>query len=98
MNELSYRRARAALACGVAAASLHGFWVWSMLSYPEVMVASLAWGPWLDLMIKALGIVGVSFAAIASYRKEWGPSLVVGWLISVAPILINYQPFVFAEF
>ncbi len=58
----------------------------------------LGWLTYINGLACVLGIVGVSYAAIASHRKEWGILLVLGWILSVIGILAEAEPFFYAQF
>jgi len=52
----------------------------------------------IDLAVTALALVGVSYSAVAAYRREWGVVLVVAWACSLAAALCPPPPFVHTLF
>ena len=54
--------------------------------------------PIVNLAATCLALVGVGYSAIAAHRREWGVVLVLAWIFSVLGVLIEFQPFVYAQF
>lgn len=54
--------------------------------------------PILNLIASIVALVGVGYAAIAAHRREWGATLVLAWLFSVAAALFDIVPYGYMAF
>ena len=99
----TYCFARRALALGLAAVGVRAatiVFVARSMEAADTAATTAASGAWFFMNVAgtAIGLIGIAYAAIATHRRERGPALVLAWLLTVAAVFFEVQPFVFASF